>query len=116
MRRLVGAALAGLPEPYASRLSNVEFLVVRGPSRFDRRRLALGSGSLYGLYDGIPLTQRGSFYGGVTPDRIFIFWGPLARDFPDDERLGDQVRKTVYHEIAHHFGLSDAELHDTSVE
>jgi predicted Zn-dependent protease with MMP-like domain len=49
------------------------------------------------------------------PDRITIFWGPLVRDFPDDGTLESEVRKTVYHEIAHYFGLDEADLEHTSV-
>ncbi|MPZ48582.1 MAG: hypothetical protein GEU75_04585 [Dehalococcoidia bacterium] len=80
-----------------------------------RERRRQGLGSLYGLYEGIPLTQRDSHYGSVMPDRITIFWGALARDFPDDGTLEDQVRNTVYHEIAHYFGLDEDDLHHTRV-
>ena len=116
VRRLVAAALDDLPSQYADRLSNVDFVVLRGPSRLERKRLALRGERLYGLYEGIPLTRRDTSYGNVMPDRIYVFWGPLVRDYPDDSALAEQVRKTVYHEIAHHFGLSDADLHRTSVE
>jgi len=115
VQRLVRQALAALPRQYADRLDNLEFVVARAPSRLDRGRLRL-RGSLYGLYEGTPLIRRDSAYGHVTPDRITIYWGPLVRDFPDDAALTEQVRKTVYHEIAHHFGLEEPDLHDTSVE
>lgn len=119
--RYLRAALADLPEPYASRLSNVDFVVVRHPSVIQRRRAGLAGGTLYGLYEGVPLPQRGSWYGDASvglqpPDKITVFWGPLVRDFPDPADLEDQVRKTLYHEIAHHFGMSDLELGGTSVE
>ena len=110
------AALAALPRQFADRLTNVDFVVLNGPSRLDRRRLGLGNGSLYGLYEGLPLTKRDSSYDQVTPDRITIFWGALVRDFADDGRLAEQVEKTVYHEIAHYFGLDEDDLHRTSVE
>ena len=77
----------------------------------ERRRM----GSLYGLYEGVPLTQRDTHYGGVLPDRITIFWGALVRDFPDEADLEREVRNTVYHEIAHYFGLEEDDLHETRV-
>ena len=75
-----------------------------------------GGGHLYGLYEGIALPYRGSNYGSVVPDRITIFWGTLTRDFPDDPALEDEVRKTVYHEIAHYFGLDEHDLEHTRVQ
>jgi predicted Zn-dependent protease with MMP-like domain len=107
--------MRSLPSEYASRLDNVEIVVARGPSRFQLRRLGREA-ELYGLYEGVPLTHRGSSYGNVTPDKITLFWEPLVRDFPGDDALAEQVRLTVYHEIAHHFGISDAQLANTRVE
>lgn len=65
--------------------------------------------SLYGLYEGVPLTQRGWGYSGALPDRITIFRGPLERDFGPEE-LKEQIQVTVVHEIAHHFGFDDDQL------
>lgn len=107
-------ALDELPQEYAERIANVEFIVRRHPFRQQRRDLR--GGSLYGLYEGIALPYRTTGYGGVTPDRITIFWGLLMRDFPDDGRLEEEVRKTVYHEIAHYFGLEEADLKHSRVE
>ena len=113
--RLIQDALAGLPKQYAERLENVDFRVLRAPSRIDRKRLGLGREDLYGLYEGIPLTRRGEFYDRVIPDRITLYWGTLIRDYPEDEALAEQVKKTVYHEIGHYFGLDEEDLHGTSV-
>jgi predicted Zn-dependent protease with MMP-like domain len=113
--RLMMQALSELPAQYAERLDNVDFLVARAPSPRDRRRLGL-RGTLYGLYEGIPLTRRSFGYDLAVPDKITLFWGPLLRDFPDEPELSDQVRKTVLHEIAHYFGLDEADLHRTRVE
>ncbi len=110
------AALRDLPAQYAERLENVEFVVARQPSRWELRRGGVRYGSLYGLYEGVPLPHRGSGYGMVPPDKITIFWEPLVRDFPEEETLARQVQKTVYHEIAHHFGISDAALRRSAVE
>jgi len=112
--RLMQAALDDLPVQYAERLNNVSFGVSRTLSPRDRRRLSV-RGTLYGLYEGIPLTHRTSAYDRAVPDIVTLFWGPLVRDYPEDSELEDQVRKTVYHEIAHYFGLDEHDLHDTRV-
>lgn len=112
---LIETALDELPEEYAEALSNVSFHVERTVLPRDRRRLGIGNATLYGLYEGVPLTHRTSGYDRVLPDRITLYWGPLLRDFPSEEMLADQVRKTLYHEIAHYFGMDEDDLHDTSV-
>jgi predicted Zn-dependent protease with MMP-like domain len=68
---------------------------------------------LLGLYHGVPLTRRTTSYGGVLPDKISIYRGPLERHYGlDPAELRAQVRRTVLHEIAHHFGISDQRLVD----
>ena len=113
--RLMRQALDELPEQYAAQLDNVQFVLRRAPSPRDRRRLGLGNSLLYGLYEGVPLTHRGSGYDRVLPDRITLYWGTLLRSFPEEAELADEVRKTLYHEIAHYFGMDEGDLHDTSV-
>jgi predicted Zn-dependent protease with MMP-like domain len=108
-------ALANLPAQYADALHNVDFRIERHVRPRERARLGIGNATLYGLYHGIALTHRTSGYDRVLPDRITLYWGPLVRNFPDDGTLADQVRKTVYHEIGHYFGLDEDDLHDTSV-
>jgi predicted Zn-dependent protease with MMP-like domain len=112
--RHIRAAMRSLPREYADSLDNVEIVVARAPSRFQHRRLGRDV-ELYGLYEGIPLTRRGEGYGNTLPDIITIFWEPLVRDFGEGPDLAEQVRRTVYHEIAHHFGISDAELEHSRV-
>jgi predicted Zn-dependent protease with MMP-like domain len=109
--RLVREALAGLPAPYRDWLANVDVVVERRPGRQQLRSAGLGPGdSLYGLYEGIPLTERGSAYGMVLPDKITIFQEPLERSFSERRELVQEVRRTVLHELAHYYGLSDEEL------
>ena len=67
---------------------------------------------LLGLYDGLPLTARGHSYGGVLPDRITIFMNPILRICETYDDVIDEVHVTVVHEIAHHFGIDDARLHE----
>ncbi|MDZ4277713.1 MAG: metallopeptidase family protein [Dehalococcoidia bacterium] len=107
--KLVRRALDELPSPYDEWLDNVDVVIERRPSRHQRAGLGPGE-TLYGLYEGVPLTDRTSDYGLVLPDKITIFQEPLELDFTDDDELVDEVRRTVLHELAHYFGISDDEL------
>ena len=101
---LVNRALDEIPDEIASLISNVVVLVEDEPPEDDP--------TLLGLYDGVSLTDRYGDYGMVLPDRIFIFRKPLLRMCEDEEELADEVRITVVHEVAHHFGIDDDRLHD----
>ena len=101
---LVGEALDTIPTPLAGAMDNVVFLVEDEPPVEDP--------DLLGIYDGTPLTERGDGWAGALPDRITIFRGPLSRLCEDREELLDEIAITVVHEIAHHFGIDDARLHD----
>jgi predicted Zn-dependent protease with MMP-like domain len=97
-----GEALASLPTELRKQMSNVEIVVEEEPP--------FGQ-PLLGLYQGIPLTQRTSGYAGALPDKITIYRGPLERLYGyDAERLRQEVRRVVLHEVAHHFGISDERL------
>jgi predicted Zn-dependent protease with MMP-like domain len=109
---IVVEALDSLPEEFARHMVNVEVQIEPRPLREHRRSLGLRPWqTLYGLYQGVPLTERTSG-GPLLPDLITIFQEPLARDFPDRDALRAQVRRTILHEIAHFFGISDARLHE----
>ncbi|MDO8689081.1 MAG: metallopeptidase family protein [Dehalococcoidia bacterium] len=108
---LVGRALRRLPGPIRDRLSNVALVVEEEPTPAQLAEAGVGPGStLLGLYTGIPLTERTTNYGMVLPDRIIIFRRPILEMCRTEEELMDQVRRTVLHEIGHHFGLNEAEL------
>lgn len=110
-QQLVLQALDELPSPYRDWLDNVDVIIERRPTRRHLRTAGLGRGEvLFGLYEGIPLTERGSGYSMVLPDKITIFQEPLEVEFPDDAELIAEVRRTVLHELAHYFGMSDEEL------
>ncbi len=103
-------ALDGLPPELSGLLDNVAIVVDEWPDL----STPLVSGepeTLYGLYEGVPLTERGAGYYGVMPDKITIFRGPLERDYPP-EQLEEQIRITVVHEIAHHFGFDEDRLEE----
>jgi predicted Zn-dependent protease with MMP-like domain len=106
---LVRRALASVPPRFRPYVENVTVEVRDRPSPRVRREFDLAPGeSLYGLYEGTPLTDRGPDATPLYPDRITIFQDPLEVDYGDDpEEIVRQVRITVLHEIGHHFGLED---------
>ena len=108
---LAERALEGLPPELSALLDNVAIVVDDWPEYSTPLVPEDPDYTLYGLYEGVPLTERGAWYYGTLPDKITIFQGPLERDFPREE-LEEQVRITVVHEIAHHFGLDEERLEE----
>jgi predicted Zn-dependent protease with MMP-like domain len=101
---LVSDALDTVPDGLIRLLDNVVILVAdESPP---------GEPELLGLYEGYALTSRGSDYGGVLPDRIMIYRNPILRMCSSEADVVREVRVTVVHEIAHHFGIDDARLHE----
>jgi predicted Zn-dependent protease with MMP-like domain len=99
---LVGQALDSIPAALAKRIQNVAVLVEDHAPR----------PGLLGLYEGIPLTQRGDWYAGVLPDRITIYMDQILRICFTYEDVVREVRTTVVHEVGHHFGIGDDRLHE----
>src|SRR2546427_2658531 len=92
-------------------MENVAVLVEDWPTSDQLDQLASRDHTLFGLYEGVELTARSATsYAGVMPDRILIFQGPISRVARDEDELVDLVTTTVIHEVAHHFGISDARL------
>lgn len=112
--QLVVEALDNLPPFFQRHMNNVEVLIKRWPSRYDLESADVPSGyTLLGLYHGIPLTERTGGYNLVTPDTITLFQGPIEEAAGADfDAIRAEVRHTVIHEIAHHFGISDDRLHE----
>lgn len=108
--QLVAEALDSIPEKLGRVMDNVAVFVEDWPTR---RQLAGHGGTLLGLYEGIDLTRRSPLsYGWVMPDRITIFRGPIAAVARSEDHLVELVTTTVIHEVAHHFGISDARLEE----
>ncbi len=100
---LIDDALASIPAPLSAAMRNVHVLVEdENPDQPD----------LLGLYEGIPLTERTDAYAGALPDRITIYRLPIAAMCETVFEAADEVRITVLHEVAHHFGIDDEALHD----
>ena len=112
--KLVLSAIRKLPERFRRELEQGNILIVvrKRPSLRQLQRLNINpnSGSLFGLYEGVPLTSRSSSYNMILPDRIIIFKEELEDAFPDELALKEQIRRTALHEIAHFFGIDDAQL------
>lgn len=100
---LVAEALDTLPRELARMMDNVVVFVE------DEKP---GRPRLLGLYEGVPLTSRGHYYAGHLPDRITIYRKPIQRRCRSGEEIVEQVRITVVHEIAHHFGIEEDRLHE----
>lgn len=107
-------ALDSLPEEFAGAIENVEVVVEDEPPPEVLATLPRGR-TLLGLYHGIPLTERRN-YDGVLPDKISIYRGPIERAARTPERIKEQVRITVIHEVAHYFGIDDERLHELGWE
>jgi len=99
---MVASALDGLPEELGRLMSNVAVTVEHGA----------GPPGLLGLYEGIPLTSRTTGYAGVLPDRITIYRQAICAVCQTEQEVASQVRQTVIHEVAHHFGIDDQRLRE----
>jgi predicted Zn-dependent protease with MMP-like domain len=111
-RKLVAEALDQIPAEFRPYLENVEILVEDWPSEELLAALEIPEDEgLYGLYSGTPLLDRSFDYAGF-PDRITLFRGALLEDFPEPDDLRREVRLTVLHEIAHHFGIGEDRLEE----
>ena len=109
--RLVAAAYARIPPRFRRRLKNIAMVVEPepAPAQLARGRVPPG-GTLLGLYEGRPLTRRSVFEPFAMPDRITIFQGPHERLAHSPEHLARMVEDTVWHEVAHYFGLNELEV------
>ncbi len=108
--QLVVDVLDSLPETFLNVLDNIDVVIEPRPTQRQLDELGITSGSLFGLYEGIPLTQRDSGYSIVAPDKITIFQAVIEEACSSGEEIADQVRTTVIHEVAHYFGIDEDKL------
>lgn len=109
--KIVSWAMDALPKSYISNLRNVAIVIEDLPSQEQRHKLKLSRHStLFGLYEGVPLSQRGNSYSLVLPDKITLFKKPLEHFANSLDSLMKQVKKTLWHEIAHYYGLNHADI------
>jgi len=106
--KLVTEGLDRIPKHIQKMMNNVVIVVEDNPSKEQKRELRLRKNSvLFGLYEGHLLTSRGDHYSAVIPDKITIFKVPIEQYSRNNEEIRERVAKTVWHEIAHHFGYSE---------
>jgi predicted Zn-dependent protease with MMP-like domain len=110
---LVEEALREIPRRFRKAMRNVAIVVEDDPSQDILEEMEIHEGdTLYGLYQGTPLTQRGWGYGNNLPDRISIYKNPIEEACADDEEIRDCIAETVIHEFGHYFGMSEDEIEE----
>jgi predicted Zn-dependent protease with MMP-like domain len=108
---LVEQALAGLPEEWADLLDNVAVMVEEEPDPEDLEAMGMDpEEELLGLYQGVPLDQRDSFYMGALPDRVVLYRGPILRACDNRRDVIREIRDTLVHELGHHFGMEEEDM------
>ena len=109
--RLVAEGIQAVPQKFLDKLSNVAVVVEDEPTEEQLKHNHVRRGwTLFGLYEGVPQTARGSSYGWVLPDKITIFQKPIEEAAHNSEEIKEIVKDTVWHEIAHHFGMNEGEV------
>ena len=111
--KLVADALRTIPRRFRDAMSNLAIVVEDEPSPELLEEMEIEPpDTLFGLYQGVPLTERHWGYGNTLPDRILLFQGPLERDSDDDDDLVVGIGETLIHEVGHYFGLSEEEIEE----
>lgn len=115
--KLVGRAVQSLPPKFLERLENVEVVVEDEPTDEDLELAGIEpGGTLLGLYQGVPQSERGSWYGNILPDRIVIYQRPTEEVAGNRREIREEIRITLMHEIGHHFGLDEDALSEAGYE
>jgi len=106
---IVAEGIDAIPEKFLRKLSNVAVVIENNPTSEQRKKLKLRHNwTLFGLYEGIPQSARLGNYTGVLPDKITIFQKPIEDEAESEEEVKEIVKNTVWHEIAHHFGMDES--------
>lgn len=109
---IVSAAIENIPEPYSDKIKEINFAVEDSPTPQQREKLGLRKcDALFGLYEGVPLPKRNGAIFSKVPDVITIFKHPMMEMFPDYTQLQKQIYETVWHEVAHFYGLGHDRIH-----
>ncbi|MDQ7822427.1 MAG: metallopeptidase family protein [Candidatus Eremiobacteraeota bacterium] len=106
----IAQALRQLPEEFSRALDNVEITWDDKPSPSLVRKM--GGGFIFGLYEGVPLTRRDQGYSLALPDKITIYKNPIEQVYRSEKEIIEEIRRTVIHELGHHFGLSEQEIRE----
>lgn len=109
--KIVQAGIEAIPEESLRKLENVAIVIEDEPTKEQKRQLHIHKGwTLFGLYEGVSQLERGANYSMVLPDKITIFKNPIEAEARDEADLREIVKNTVWHEIAHHFGMDEDEV------
>jgi len=114
--QLVQNSLTRLPRRFKQKIRNISLEIEDRPSEELLREMGIVSGTLFGLYQGVPLTEREWNYGNVLPDRIVIYQRPIEEAAASSGEIEEIVMETVMHEIGHYFGFGDDALSDIEAE
>lgn len=107
--KLVGEGIDSIDPKFLAKLKNVDIVIEDNPTPQQLEKLKIRGGVLFGLYEGIPLTKRAG-YGNVLPDKITLFKKSFERVYGSPESIRRAVKDTVWHEIAHHFGMDEHQV------
>jgi predicted Zn-dependent protease with MMP-like domain len=113
---IVKEGIKAIPERFLEKLDNVDIVIEDEPTLYQLKKLGARKNSLiFGLYEGIPQTKRGN-YGQVLPDKITIFKKPIEKIARSEKEIQEIVKNTVWHEIAHHFGMDEKRVREAEVK
>ncbi len=111
--KLVEQGIELIPEEIRKKMENVEIVIEDVPNNDQLRKARVpAGGSLFGLYQGVPKSKRGAYYANVLPDKITLFQKIIEAHCRTPEAIKERVKRTVWHEIAHHFGFNEKEVRD----
>jgi predicted Zn-dependent protease with MMP-like domain len=115
--KMVQAGIEEIPGKFLQKLDNVAIVVEYEPTPAQLKKLKIKKGwTLFGLYEGVPQTRRGAYYGAVLPDKITIFQKPIMDAARNETAIKKIVKNTVWHEIAHHFGMDEGRVRQAESE
>ena len=109
--KIVKKGIKAIPERFLQKLNNMAIVIGDEPTPAQKKKLNIRSNwTLFGLYEGIPQLSRGANYSAALPDKITIFQKPIEAAARDEENIKEIVNNTVWHEIAHHFGMNEVRV------
>ncbi len=115
-REIVKQGIEAIPERFLEKLKNIDIVIEDEPSSYQLSKLNVRKGSfILGLYEGVPQTNRWH-YGQVLPDKITIFRKPITKMARSEEEVKEIVKNTVWHEIAHHFGMDERRIRRAEIK
>ncbi|MDP3014924.1 MAG: metallopeptidase family protein [bacterium] len=115
--KIVKDGIEAIPEKFLRKLDNVVIVIEVEPTPAQKKKLNIHPGwTLFGLYEGVPQLERGAGYSAVLPDKITIFQKPIEDEAADEKDMREIVKNTVWHEIAHHFGMDEARVRQTEAK